>query len=128
MTSPLDGSTSAPALHPDLGPGAGQGRDAALDGEVARVTAVVDLPAVAEHPATEDVDAAIAQGRDDLAVLVRERQARATMTTVPSMPAVSACATCGGAGWIPRPAIDPQLGILGYDVCPGCGGTKESER
>ena len=127
---PLDASGSdIPGTTP--GPGQGQERDARLDGEVARVTPRVDLPDVAEHPDVEGVDAAIAEGRDDLAILVRERQARATMTTVPAMPAVVACATCGGVGWVPRSPIDPnggQLGILGYAVCPGCGGERVSER
>ena len=129
---PLDASGSdIPGTTP--GPGQGQERDARLDGEVARVTPRVDLPDVAEHPDVEGVDAAIAEGRDDLAILVRERQACATMTTVPAMPAVVACATCGGVGWVPSLGGGSGLGfggpgVLGYAVCPGCGGERVSGR
>ena len=125
MKLPDLGSTSPPDLVPDIGENMGTARDAALDA-AAREGMAAPLPDYEAPPDLVGVDEAIEVGRAQMAA---EREQRARMMTAPSLPAVRpACATCGGAGWIPRPAIDPQLGILGYDVCPGCGGTKESER
>ena len=111
MKLPDLGSTSAPALAPDLGPGQGQARDDALDAAAREGMA----PAIADYvppPALADVDAAIAEGRAVVASSTR-------------------CLTCSGSGWVPRGACDLAAGhiaLIGYGVCPGCGGTRESER
>ena len=115
MKLPDLGSTSPPALVPDIGPGQGQARDAALDA-AAREGMRVEPPdpaagSISSAQALEDVDA----------MLAAQRHARAAMVTSPGFPAVRNCRGTPGA-----PNLVPVLG--GYQMCGGCVDCQESER
>lgn len=58
-------STSAPGLHPDEGPGAGQERDRALDAEASGPAAPPPAtgPTASQERAAADLDASIARAR-----------------------------------------------------------------